>query len=263
VVIGDSTAAAIGNPPVQRATPQDTACGRSLDSYAADLASVNGWNVLNLACSGATIRDGLLGPQTLNGYTAPAQVELARTAADARVIIVSVGADDVHWAAMTEICASADACDDQVTTAYFNQQLASFTLDYYALLRQLAALPRHPTVLINEYYNPFGESVSCLSSYGLTQAKADALRGRLDQLNTVLREGAQASGFEAVTQHFDGHQLCSGQSFVQGPDANAPLHPTVTGELAIALADQQALSPRTATSPGSPAGSSPPGLAAP
>src|SRR4029077_11885268 len=65
VVIGDSTAAAIGNPRVPNATPLDRTCGRSSESYAADLALVNDWNVLNLACSGATVQNGLLGAQVL------------------------------------------------------------------------------------------------------------------------------------------------------------------------------------------------------
>jgi hypothetical protein len=40
---------------------------------------------------------------------------------------------------------------------------------------------------------------------------------------------------------FTGHELCTADPYVQGPDDRAPLHPTVTGELAIALADQQVL----------------------
>jgi hypothetical protein len=35
--------------------------------------------------------------------------------------------------------------------------------------------------------------------------------------------------------------LCTADPYVQGPGDPAPLHPTVAGELVIALADQQAL----------------------
>src|SRR2546429_1245851 len=38
------------------------------------LAEVNSWNVLNLSCSGATTREGLLGPQQTGGLTAPPQL---------------------------------------------------------------------------------------------------------------------------------------------------------------------------------------------
>ena len=63
VVLGDSTAAGLGNPLPPNPTAADQACSRSADSYANDLASVNGWKVLNLSCSGATIGNGILGSQ--------------------------------------------------------------------------------------------------------------------------------------------------------------------------------------------------------
>ena len=66
VVLGDSTAAGEGLPVATSSSRLSRACGRSQDSYAQDLAAVNGWQVLNLACSGASIADGLLGPQFRN-----------------------------------------------------------------------------------------------------------------------------------------------------------------------------------------------------
>jgi hypothetical protein len=94
VVVGDSTAAAVGNPEAQNASALDRACGRSSESYAADLAAVNDWNVLNLACSSATIANGLLGAQVLgDGQIVQPQLAEAQRATHAKVIIVSVGAE--------------------------------------------------------------------------------------------------------------------------------------------------------------------------
>jgi hypothetical protein len=59
VVLGDSTAAGIGNRPLAHPSPADKTCGRSADSFAAALATANHWNVLNLACQGATVTDGV------------------------------------------------------------------------------------------------------------------------------------------------------------------------------------------------------------
>src|SRR5579863_8488905 len=98
VVIGDSTAAGAGLAPVPGASGAARACGRSADSYAADLSGVNGWKVLNLACDSATITKGLLGPQVRGGVTLPPQLAEAERATRASVIIVSVGADDLNWA---------------------------------------------------------------------------------------------------------------------------------------------------------------------
>src|SRR5207245_7187134 len=62
-VIGDSRAARLGGPPVANATDDDKACARSSDSLADEIGNQLGTHVLNLACSGASIAQGLLGPQ--------------------------------------------------------------------------------------------------------------------------------------------------------------------------------------------------------
>jgi GDSL-like Lipase/Acylhydrolase family len=242
IVIGDSTAAADGNPIASNASALDRACDRSTESYAADLAQVNDWNVLNLACSGATIQNGLIGVQVLpDGQLAPAQLTEAEQATHAKVIVVSVGADDVDWSVMTRLCVASAVCNDKVSTAYFNAQLSAFTRSYYQLLLDLAELPGNPAVLINEYYSPFGSDIGCLTKYGLTPAKEKVLLARLGQLNAVLAQGAQTFGFGVTQPSFAGHELCSAEPYVQGPGDPAPLHPTAAGELAIALADQAAL----------------------
>ena len=241
VVIGDSTAAGLGNPAAAHPSALDSACGRSADAYAADIAAVNGWNVLNLACSGATVADGILGPQAAGSQIAAPQFGVLEQASHASLVVVSIGANDLKWQAMAAMCAASPSCDDQASTALFQANLATFTKQYYDLLHDLAALPAHPRVLINEYFIPFGSSVECLSSEGVTSAKADTLRSRLSTLNKVLAEGARTFEFTAVQPKFDGHELCSTQPFVQGLHDSAPMHPNTAGELAIALADQQAL----------------------
>jgi len=248
VVLGDSTAAGLGNPLVKNPSAQDTACGRSVDAYAEDLAEVNDWNVLNLACSGATVTSGILGPQTAGSTEIPPQYAVLEQASHASVVIVSIGANDLQWSAMTAMCALGPNCDDQATTALFQANLASFTHNYYELLHDLASLPSHPRVLVNEYFTPFGSNLSCLSSEGLTTAKADTLLSRLGTLNTVLADGAKTFGFSAVQPDFTGHELCTSQPFVQGLNQSAPMHPNTAGELAIALADQQALAKATTAS---------------
>jgi hypothetical protein len=242
VVIGDSTAAAVGNPAAGNATALDRACGRSSESYAADLAMVNNWNVLNLACSSATVQNGLLGVQVLgSGQVAPSQLVEAARATHAKVIIVSVGADDVAWSIMTRLCVASTVCNDKVSSAFFSKQIGDFTRSYYTLLGDLSALPGSPDVLINQYYSPFGKDLRCLARYGINAAKEKVLMSRLGQLNAVLAQGAQTFGFGVTDPPFTGHELCTADPYVQGPGDPAPLHPTAAGELAIALADQQVL----------------------
>ncbi|MCC9708450.1 SGNH/GDSL hydrolase family protein [Streptomyces sp. MNU76] len=243
VALGDSTAAGSGNRPLPDPSDLDRACWRSADSYPQALARANDWNVLNLACSGATVRDGILGVQILGEQIAPPQIAQAQRAAEASVVLVSVGANDVRWADLVQLCAISPSCDDRASTAFFQDRLARFALDYRRLLRILATLPQHPAVVVNEYYDPFGPDVSCLEDEGLTRQKTQVLRSRLAALNAILRKGAEAAGFTTVKPDFEGHRLCSAQPYVQGPADRAPLHPTAAGALAIALAlaDQQAL----------------------
>jgi lysophospholipase L1-like esterase len=197
--------------------------------------------VLNLACGSATIENGLLGPEVLyNGEVAPPQLPQAAAATHAKLVVVSVGADDLSWSVMTQLCAAQTVCDDKVSSAYFTQLLNTFTRNYYQLLSDLDEMPAHPAVLVNLYYSPFGTSVGCLQKYGVAPAKAKVLLARLTQLNKVLQQGAALFGFGVAMPRFTGHELCTAVPWVQGPSDPAPLHPNAAGELAIALADQQA-----------------------
>lgn len=248
VVIGDSTAAGAGNPLVPGASADDTACRRSSDAYAVAIATVSRSSVVNLACTNASIRDGLFGSQQINGRVVRPQLRSLRHMAGVRTVIVSIGANEMHWRELMALCLVASVCDDSASAAEFQQSLDSLALDYYDLLEQLAALPDHPRVIVNQYYSPLSANPTCSGRPDLNAAKARALLDRLAAFNTVLTTGAVGFGFEAVHPVFDGHELCTTQSYVQGPGDGAPLHPNAAGELAIALADEQALArPRPAT----------------
>jgi hypothetical protein len=140
-----------------------------------------------------------------------------------------------------ELCLVAPQCDDSASAAWFSQALDSFTIDYYDLLQRLAALPGLPRIIVNEYYDPLPVEPVCPGMSAITAAKSAVLLSRLTTFNTVLADGAASFGFDAVAPSFVGHELCTPQSFVQGLDGAAPLHPTAAGEIAIALADEQAL----------------------
>ena len=241
IVMGDSTAAGLGGPPVPEATPLDEACERSSIAFARTLARVNDWTVDNLGCSGASIEHGVLGAQTAGGRRIPPQLAVAKRATAPEVVIVNIGANDVHWSTLVFLCGAADSCDNRALTAYFQRSLEDFTQDYYELLRQLATLPGDPLVLINRYYVPFDPELDCLEELGLTREKIEVLLERLATVNQVLANGAETFGYRSVQPDFEGHELCTEQSYVQGPDDPAPLHPNARGHLVIALADERAL----------------------
>jgi hypothetical protein len=241
VVIGDSTAAGAGNPLVEHPTAEDIACLRSRDSYAADIAAVNGSAVVNLACTNASIEEGLFGAEVINGAVITSQLATLEQMHGVKIVVVSIGANEMHWTQLMELCLAAPQCDDSASAAWFSQALDSFTLDYYDLLQRLAALPGLPRVIVNEYYDPLPAQPACTGQPAITAAKSAVLTSRLATFNTVLADGAASFGFDAVAPSFAGHELCTSQTFVQGLDDAAPLHPTAAGEIAIALADEQAL----------------------
>ena len=239
IVMGDSTAAGLGGTPLPNPSPDDEACGRSADAYAVLLGRVNRWNIRNLACSGATIRSGLLGSQTTGDRSLPPQLAVAKRAVNAKAVVIGVGANDLNWGPMIRLCAVSVTCDDRASTVFFQRQLSLFARDYYELLRQIAGLPDDPKVVINLYYAPFAVDATCLT--GLTPAKIGVLLDRLGALNAVLADGAKTFGYLSVTPDFTGHGLCTEQPYVQGLGDAAPFHPNGTGQLVIALADERAL----------------------
>lgn len=240
VVLGDSTAAGLGNPLVANPTPADKACNRSRDSYAAVLATASASNVTNLACSGATIVQGILGDQKAAQLTIQPQID-DPAVKNASTIIVSIGANDLQWADFLRVCAVSVSCDDNAEQAFFQQRLASFSTDYLQLLSALQVLPQHPRVLVNLYYDPITANADCLSTFGITADKQAVVVSQLNVLNFILANGAKAAGFLSIQPNFSGHGLCDDDPWVQGVKATAPFHPTASGELAIALADERAL----------------------
>jgi len=248
VVMGDSTASGWGLRPLPHGSKADLACNRSIDSYAQDLADANGWHVTNLACSDATIAEGVLGPQEHNGQLMPAQIS-DPAVTKASVVILSIGANDVEWGNLLRVCAVSPSCDDRAARAYFQQHLASFSAEYLQVLSDLQLLPNHPQVVVNLYYSPINPEDACLAEAGVTQEKQQSVLTTLAALNGILEKGARAASFQVADPDFSGHGVCSDSPYVQGLNAHAPFHPTAAGQLAIALADEHALQAAASTEP--------------
>jgi len=248
VVVGDSVASGKGIRLVAHPSADDKICNRSRNAFAADLATSNGWKVTNLACSGATIRSGLLGPQEVAGRTLSPQLE-SPAVAKADLIVINIGADDVHWNVLLGLCAVTQDCANAAQRAFLQQQLSGFSRDLLQLFSQLQLLKNHPIVVVNQYYDPFPGDIDCLRSHGLTDSKRNALENDLGALNAILAKGAKAAGFRAASPNFDQHGLCSAQPYVQGLGAQAPFHPTASGQLTIALAVEDALHLHSSSTP--------------
>ncbi len=124
VILGDSIASGEGNPdavtPVPGTYPDgrwvDDVCHRSLRSGHAEAAlrmeeddPHTSVTLVHLACSGATVTEGLLGPQTRDGVTRPGQISAAAALVGEREVdaaLVSIGANDLEFASIAMFCSA-------------------------------------------------------------------------------------------------------------------------------------------------------------
>ncbi|MFD1234140.1 GDSL-type esterase/lipase family protein [Pseudonocardia benzenivorans] len=246
-VLGDSRVARVGGPLVADATPQDTACERSVDSPAVELARMTGTDVLNLSCSGASVAEGLRGPQVRDQVSVPPQIGRLKQVQNLDWVVVAIGPNDVHWSDLLQYCYGLPRCDDRLAAGEFDLRMARFDRDYSALLADLAALPGTPRVVIMQSYDPFPDTPTpdCPDLHGpagvpgLDAGKVALLSGYNDRLNAVLATGAEKYGFAVVRPVLT--PLCTTAADRLGPDllglatAHA-FHPTGLGSLRIAAA---------------------------
>lgn len=251
-VIGDSRAARLGGPPAAGATEDDAACFRSVDSLAVELGSLTGTQVRNLACAGASIANGLRGPQSSGGHIVPPQVGLLRQLEDLQFVVVVVGPNDLYWADFLRYCYGAADCADNLSQGVFSQRLAEFDRDYGELLRDLNDLPGGPQVIVMASYDVFPPDADCPDSQGpdgvpgLSPENLQLLADLNRRLNDVLRTGAEEYDFSMATPRLIG--LCARFNPALGPDLQGlddsdPFHPTAVGIVRMAAAVAQVLDP--------------------
>ncbi|MCW0212538.1 MAG: GDSL-type esterase/lipase family protein [Pseudonocardia sp.] len=253
-VIGDSRVARVGGPPPDDPSGDDTACERSADSPAAELSRIRGEQVLNLACSGASIPAGLRGPQPRGDSELAPQVGRLKQVQGLDWVVVAVGPNDLNWSDFLLYCYGLPSCDDQLAAGEFDLRMAQFDRDWAALLADLDELPGDPRIVITASYDAFVASpaTDCpdlrgpAGTPGLDQAKVDLLADRNAQLNEVLETGAQRYGFTVARPALT--PLCGDPALRLGPDLQGladrhPFHPTAAGSLRVAASLANALGP--------------------
>ncbi|WP_219414125.1 GDSL-type esterase/lipase family protein [Pseudonocardia nigra] len=253
-VIGDSRAARLGGPPLPDGTPDDVACERSTDSLAAEIGHLMPARVLNLACPSATITSGLRGPQERGGRLLPPQVGVLKQVQDLDFVVVAIGPNDVGWTDFLQYCYGVADCSDRLTQGEFDYRLAAFDRVYGDLLVDLNDLPGSPQIIVVTSYRAFPPDADCPDTRaegfpGLDATKIELLTERNEQLNDVLRAGAQAYGFAVAEPELA--LLCEQPADGLGPDLQGmsdpfPLHPTGIGSLRMASSVVRLIEPAPA-----------------
>lgn len=249
VSIGDSRAATQGGKAITNATKEDKDCQRSSDSLGAQVGRLQGWRVLNLACSAATINEGLMGEQSRGGRMLAPQISRVKQMTNLRVVFVTIGPNDLWWSRAIGLCYLAPVCDDNLTTPDYQALLEKFKWDYHDLLVELQDLTNgpggtHPKVVINGSYTLVNNGESCAATTGLSADKIAMLNARNADLNQALQTGAGLFGFVYVQPKL--LTLCDKLDTAPGPDIRGPkdndaFHPTSQGVAHMALDDVLAM----------------------
>jgi lysophospholipase L1-like esterase len=282
VSLGDSVASGEGVPervlPGLRARWQNAQCHRS--AYAGPAVAARAlaeWNpriqvtFVHLACSGATIEKGLLGPY--KGIAGPLfrprlrpQVdELKDLPQPPTAVLVSVGANDVNFSGLTKLCLLRHilrlGC---FAGTGLGKRLAELPGLYGELADALAATKRvaPSRVFLTEYFDPTHgengapcgqlETVGRLKILGRRDVEA-AYDNLLQPLNSEIAAAVKLRGWREITgvaDVFRTHGVCSRETWItslkasllnEGDSFLGTLHPSRKGHAAIAALIEPAI----------------------
>lgn len=251
VAIGDSVGSGEGVPETSsffaEAPWQSRRCHRSARAgfarAAAQIEADDGRSsvtFVHLACSGASVRAGLLEPYggaiaPLNEPPLEPQIEVVERIASERQIdalLISGGANDVRFSGIAGFCAAVDSDDcfveplprrfggDGLRTPRQKlvDDLATLRGEYARLGERIAALDRPPRgVYVTEYFDPTRDENgrTCERFFGsIGRVEVEQARDRiLRPLNEAVAEAARQNGWTLVDEigpAFRRHGYCAG-----------------------------------------------------
>jgi lysophospholipase L1-like esterase len=240
VSLGDSVAAGEGTD-----HGGGNGCRQSEVAWPAQLAQTIGADFTQLACTGASLGNGILGASDPNSVAAQHVQYPLLEPLGADIVTLQVGANDVDFLGAVAQCYLGDCVattNVQATTA----RIDAFRKDLMGFLTQLRQPGgRIPLVIVSTYYYPFMEP--CAATPGLTREEIDLLRSQEDQLNQAITSAvtdARDPKRPDQTRYVDNsatfarHDACSASPdifpFPSLDPLQTPLHPTLQGQNALA-----------------------------
>jgi lysophospholipase L1-like esterase len=268
VSIGDSVASGEGNPDGPGPRWLEKRCHRSLQSGAALAAQAvelgdrhSAVSFVPLACSGATIDEGLLGPydgvqkNAAKGPLPPQVDVLADLTRPVDALLISVGANDVNFGSFVRFCAFVKNCLNRrfdpdhplseartgFATAQAVERHAVATLPglYEELAKRLAGQVAPENVIVVEYFDPLRDAGGQLCKHPLLFVDAAeeqwAEQNLLAPLNAAVDAAAKRHGWQVVSgvaDAFRNHGICArGQSWITTPSGSGLAELSLTGTL--------------------------------
>lgn len=236
IALGDSVAAGIGLPTAL----DSSACNRTKEAYPSDLAIKSAFDVTNIACSGATLEAGILGPQTVNGLALSPQIDQLFSKPQPDFVTITIGANDLSWARWLGKCYT-DSCGTADDQQQVDAQVAALQANLRTLFTKISEHYKEakPKTYITGYHQVFPEQIltACLELTGIGQSELAWGRQLQNQLNSTIQTVAAEYPFVTfVPIDFSGHELCTVDTWVHGLRDPAPYHPNAAGQQAYAAA---------------------------
>jgi len=256
VALGDSYTAGPGIPG-QAGVP--AGCDRSSSSYpflVAQQLRLKADQVRDVSCSGAAIAS-LSAPQPTSDGTNPAQLTALTPATT--LVTLGIGGNDLDWATVLTRCveldlipalipgsaaASAAPCQAYYTsggTDQIQQDIQTAAAQLAGALTDIKTRAPHARIYVVGYPDLLpSAAAACADTLALTQGDLTFLNQEEQQLNTMLRQDAQAAGAVFVDTYTPsiGHDACPDPAtrWIEPliPSGGAPMHPNALGEQGIA-----------------------------
>ena len=235
VALGDSVAAGAGLSGEATGASQDRVCDRSSQAYPYLIAERLQTQVVHAACSGAKVDEGIYDNQSRQGTRLPPQMDAAFASGVPEIMTITIGANDVRWTQFIRQC-YVTRCGLAVDDARMKVYRADLRIELTRMFTEIQSNSsgNPPQVFMSGYYQPVA-STECFASNRIAAEEATWLTRQTANLNQAIRSVIPLFPFvEFVPIDFTGHEICSADPWVQGVEAEAPLHPTAAGQSAIA-----------------------------
>jgi lysophospholipase L1-like esterase len=238
VALGDSVASGLGLP-----TPSDNSgCGRTREAYPYRLAAGAGYQLLHLACTGATLQAGIDGPQLMAGEITSQREQLFQR--EPGLITLGVGANDVAWLSLAARCLEVACGTEADKSAY--ERLLDETIKPQ-LRETLETIDKRygerAKLLVIGYCQVFPPAgTNCTDTGGLDDRGLSWARELRARLNRAVSEVVTETGIGTYVEiNFDGHELCTAEPWIQGLNDPAAYHANVAGQAAVARQIEEVL----------------------
>lgn len=249
VALGSSYAAGTSLPSLAADSPPR--CGQGVENYPRQIARALDLKLIDRSCGGAVT------PHLLRGGQFDQAPQIAAIAADARLVTITIGGNDVRFVSdLGEMScrfrasqgpgpAAPDACRPQSADFDLERAFATLADDLHTLAAQIRRQAPQARIVFVDYITIAPPSGTCVA-LGLSEADAERIRQRAARLAALTAKVAAESGSDLIeaSRLSRTHDVCSSEPWAWGYVSPAEreraggvgFHPRPEGIAAIAQA---------------------------